>query len=321
MSSNISDNTTTESVNERIPLNHRIILHNRPVSESTGDIEINVWEWPGKYPTILFCHAVSFHGRCFDEIISSFPDQHIITFDFRGHGYSSQTPPYTLPVYSEDLSELIQKLNIEEAIGVGHSLGGYALARASILNPNAFLSVILLEPIFFPKSMLVSTAPKEAQLLLKKILQRRNTWSSSEEMFDYYKNNPSSRKWSSTMLQNYCKYNLLSKQNEDGYIQACSNQTEYSICLNVANYDVDIYDRLAEIKIPVHIVRSGYPCKHGKFDTSHTPADLVTYFPNAHDIELENVSHFIPMEVPTFVSNLIKDTLTNIENSEEYLME
>jgi len=313
MSIEICNNTSKNSVNEMIPLNHRIVLHNRPVSGSIGDIELNVWEWPGKPPTILFCHGASFNGRCFDDIISTLPDQHIITFDLRGHGYSSKTPPYTFRVYGEDLAKFIEKLNIEQAIGVGHSLGGYAITLASILNPNAFSSIILLDPVFFPKSMLLPTTTKEAELYLSKLLQRRNSWSSAKEMFDYYINNPISRKWSTSMLQNYCTYGLIPKQQEDGssagFIQACSNETEFIIFLSARNQESDIYEELSEIKIPVHVVRSGYSYKHGKFDTSLTAPDLATYFKNGRDSKLEGVSHFIPMEAPTVVSDLIKDIL------------
>ena len=53
-----------------------------------------------------------------------------IAHDRRGHGRSSQ--PWTgndLDTYADDLAELTQKLDLEDAIHVGHSTGGGEVAR------------------------------------------------------------------------------------------------------------------------------------------------------------------------------------------------
>ena len=53
-----------------------------------------------------------------------------IAHDRRGHGRSSQ--PWTgndMDTYADDLAELVQKLDLKNAIHVGHSTGGGEVAR------------------------------------------------------------------------------------------------------------------------------------------------------------------------------------------------
>ncbi len=53
-----------------------------------------------------------------------------IAHDRRGHGRSSQ--PFTgndMDTYADDLAELVEKLDLRDAIHVGHSTGGGEVAR------------------------------------------------------------------------------------------------------------------------------------------------------------------------------------------------
>src|SRR5262249_55562247 len=53
-----------------------------------------------------------------------------IAHDRRGHGRSSQ--PWTgndMDTYADDLAELVQKLDLKDAVHVGHSTGGGEVAR------------------------------------------------------------------------------------------------------------------------------------------------------------------------------------------------
>ncbi|CAF1156153.1 unnamed protein product [Didymodactylos carnosus] len=302
--------TITSHATVRTPEQHTITLNNRPINESglLGSIQLNVWEWPGKSPLILICHGTSNHGRCFDQIIANLPsDQHIITFDFRGHGYSSQSPPYTFRTISDDLTEFIEVRGIKNAIGIGHSLGGTALILATILKPTAFSNLLLLEPAIFPKSVLDGKTPLQ-QISFDNIKQRRiSTWRSIDEMYDFFKDKPIFRNWIPSTLRDYCTYGVLT--GGSGVVLSCDVETSQSFYVSAMDKEINIYDKLCQIEIPVHIVRSGFSYKPGRWDTSFTSPDLVSYFKNAQDTKLENMSHFIPMEAPSLVADLIKQIL------------
>jgi non-heme chloroperoxidase len=53
-----------------------------------------------------------------------------ITMDRRGHGRSDQTwQGKDLDTYADDLTELVAKLDLRDAIQVGHSTGGGVVTR------------------------------------------------------------------------------------------------------------------------------------------------------------------------------------------------
>ena len=96
-----------------------IKLPNRPIVQSNGQtvqdsLELHYWEWKGRQPTILFCHAASFHGRCYDRIIEeALQGFHVIALDFRGHGRSQQhPPPYRFRWFGEDVLQFIETLEL-----------------------------------------------------------------------------------------------------------------------------------------------------------------------------------------------------------------
>src|SRR4030095_2437093 len=75
---------------------------------------------------------VLLHGFCgsslyWQKICPMLSDQYrVIIPDLRGHGGSSSPEgTYTMEVMAEDISALLQALQIEKVVMFGHSLGGY----------------------------------------------------------------------------------------------------------------------------------------------------------------------------------------------------
>ncbi|CAF1359772.1 unnamed protein product [Rotaria sp. Silwood1] len=146
------------------PTSHFIIIPNRPIVQKSGKIinqgplKLHYWEWKGHEPTILFCHGASFHGRCYDRIISeALHDFHVIALDLRGHGQSQiHPPPYHIRWHGEDVLQFIETLNLnkDNLIGIGHSVGGYALTCAAAIAPRRlFQALLLFDPVIYPPSM------------------------------------------------------------------------------------------------------------------------------------------------------------------------
>lgn len=71
----------------------------------------------------------------------------LITFDLPGHGLSDPLPnpqDYTMDKFSEIIGQIVEKLNIEDFIIVGHSFGGDAVARYVLANPKKVKGMILI---------------------------------------------------------------------------------------------------------------------------------------------------------------------------------
>ena len=91
------------------------------------DVDLCVFEWgkPGGQQ-VLLVHATGFHARCWDQVVAKLPrDWHIYAVDMRGHGRSSNSEPFTWAQFGDDLIRVSQALELKDAIGVGHSMGGH----------------------------------------------------------------------------------------------------------------------------------------------------------------------------------------------------
>ena len=93
--------------------------------------EIYYRDWGSGQP-VVFSHGWPLTGDAFEDQMFFLTSRgfRCIAHDRRGHGRSSQ--PWSgndLDTYADDLAELVEKLNLTNAIHVGHSTGGGEVAR------------------------------------------------------------------------------------------------------------------------------------------------------------------------------------------------
>ncbi len=272
---------------------------------SSGGLRLAVWEWPGVGPPLVFAHATGFHGRMWDHIIREFPGRHALALDFRGHGRSSKpAPPIRWRAFAEDILAVAGHFDLRGAMGVGHSMGGHALAEAAALRPGAFAALVLADPVIFPARLFGAPGPD-----VSFILRRRNRWASPAEMFESFRPRLPFAAWPEEVVRNYCDYAL--EPNGEGYVLACPPEVEASIYREAHAPEADIAAALASIRQPVTIVRAGKAGQPGVFDPSASPTapDLAARFPNAREILLAENNHFIPMEAPHVMVREIRAAL------------
>jgi non-heme chloroperoxidase len=88
-------------------------------------------DW-GKGPPIVFSHGWPLSADAFEDQMFFLASRgyRCIAHDRRGHGRSSQ--PWNgndMDTYADDLAQLVEALDLEKAIHVGHSTGGGEVAR------------------------------------------------------------------------------------------------------------------------------------------------------------------------------------------------
>src|SRR6266849_4297718 len=86
----------------------------------------------GKGKPVVFSHGWPLSADAFEDQMLFLADRgyRCIAHDRRGHGRSSQ--PWEgneMNTYADDLAQLVEKLNLKNAIHVGHSTGGGEVAR------------------------------------------------------------------------------------------------------------------------------------------------------------------------------------------------
>jgi non-heme chloroperoxidase len=93
--------------------------------------EIFYKDWGTGQP-IVFSHGWPLTGDDWDNQMFFFLEHgfRVIAHDRRGHGRSSQTPTGNdMDTYADDLSALTSKLDLTNAVHIGHSTGGGEVAR------------------------------------------------------------------------------------------------------------------------------------------------------------------------------------------------
>ena len=296
------------------PTSNFITLPNRPIVKANGEItqgplKLHYWEWKGRQPTILFCHAASFHGRCYDPVINgALNGYHVIALDFRGHGRSQQhPPPYRFPWLGEDTLEFIERMNLptNDLVGIGHSVGGYSLTRAAAkASRQLFQSLLLLDPVIFDPATYEESSDIDASST-DYIVRRKSQWSSIDEMISKFEKRETFAQWPKDTLRNYCTYAV-----DDSCKLNCAPEGEASIYRSSIQSDTNIYPLIEQSKfiqnIPVHIVRASNT-DFTRLDGSPTNPDLVKWFRKGRDTRLKNSKHLFPMTQPQLVIDIVKE--------------
>ena len=80
----------------------------------------------GEGPVVVLVHGITESRRTWDPLIAPLLAQgyRVIAMDLRGHGGSSRVGPYDLATMAGDLGALLAAEGADDALLVGHSLGG-----------------------------------------------------------------------------------------------------------------------------------------------------------------------------------------------------
>lgn len=222
-------------------------------------------------------------------------DTSALLLDQRGHGDSTPfTGPLLWDLVARDVVAALSEVP-HPVVGVGHSGGGAAIARAEILSPGTFSTLVLIEPIVFPP-------PFERQDLDLAVNaeRRRRTFPSREAARHRFSTGPFAA-WDDEVLDLYVDHAF--HQADGGWTLKCEPSVEAETFRQATN--VDTWDRLHEIECPV-VVLSG--------ENSHSHQDpyrslVVGRFRDAAARVVPATGHLGPMEAPDLFGDLIAEII------------
>jgi 3-oxoadipate enol-lactonase len=96
-------------------------------------------------PALVFSNSLGSDFRTWDGVVSCLGDRfQIIRYDKRGHGLSdAPEPPYSIDDLSDDLAGLLDKLEIQNALLCGLSVGGLIAQRFALKYPDRVRALVL----------------------------------------------------------------------------------------------------------------------------------------------------------------------------------
>jgi pimeloyl-ACP methyl ester carboxylesterase len=106
----------------------------------------------GDAPRLLLLHGIRDLAWSMDPIAQALRHRYrVLALDLRGHGASEHPGAYTFPHYCADLHRVLDRLGIERATLVGHSLGGQIVCIYAALFPERARAVVTIEGLGPPR--------------------------------------------------------------------------------------------------------------------------------------------------------------------------
>ena len=110
-------------------------------------IRLHYLDWGGKGPTLIFLTGMGSSAYIFNKFAPRFNDQfRVLALTRRGHG-DPDTPEtgYDADTLIEDIRQFMDRLHVEKAILVGHSLAGVELTHFAGTHPTRVEKLIYLD--------------------------------------------------------------------------------------------------------------------------------------------------------------------------------
>jgi len=294
-------------------VSHQPKLHHIPV----GGLSLAAFEWRaalrGAAPTLWMVHATGFHGRVWDQVIHHLPGRHVIAVEQRGHGRSGGTGFDSWADFGRDQAAMAAALDLQGAVGVGHSMGAHALVQAAAFAPERFRQLVLIDPVIRAPADYHQPLPPPGTL--HPSAQRKNRFASAQEMFERFADRPPYSVFDTQALQDYCQHGLKPADDGQGFQLACAPGFEGRV-YPTALANAGIYASIRALQIPVLVVRARPQDPSIKpWDALGTPTWplLAQEFHFGRDLQLLDKTHMLPMEDPGLVAGLIAEAMAEVD--------
>lgn len=123
----------------------------RAPSISTGHVKLSngvtlhvATQGPATGPAMIMLHGITDSWFSFSRVMPLLPaDLRVVVPDQRGHGDSERPQDYRLADFGGDVIRLMDALQIEKAVIVGHSMGSFVARKACELAPDRVSRLVL----------------------------------------------------------------------------------------------------------------------------------------------------------------------------------
>ena len=111
------------------------------------DVQLEVLDWGGTGETLVLLTGLGDNAHVYDQFAYQFTDRfHVIGITRRGFGRSSQPAHgYDLDTRARDDIAVLDKLNIRQAVFVGHSVAGTEMNKLAAAYPDRVKKLVYLD--------------------------------------------------------------------------------------------------------------------------------------------------------------------------------
>jgi pimeloyl-ACP methyl ester carboxylesterase len=117
------------------------------VAISPDGIKISFDKQGAGKPTIVFVHGWSNNRSVWDSQVANFSEKYqVVTVDLPGFGESGNNRQnWTMEAFGNDVATVINKLNLEQVILIGFSMGGPVVIETANIVPDRIAGIVLID--------------------------------------------------------------------------------------------------------------------------------------------------------------------------------
>jgi len=251
--------------------------------------------------TLVLIHGLGTNAKAWNQNIAALAEHfRVIALDLPGYGKSDKGYfKFSMGFHAEVIAGLLDALNIEKAVLVGHSMGGQIAMTAALNYPDKISKLVLIAP-----AGLERFTEGEAAWFKKAV----NPTFVKETPIRNIDANAKSNFYEMPDEAEFLITERIQMRKADGFELYC-----YAVAKNVeAMVDGPVYERLEEIVQPTLIIFGENdalipnPYLHGGF-TSDIGAIGKEKIPNSRLEMIPECGHLVPMEKPELTNRLIEE--------------
>lgn len=247
--------------------------------------------------TIICIHGLWGRGETWKSFMYRYGTKYrVIAPDLRGHGYSDQPDaPYTPECMCSDIQKLMDHLQIDKAIVLGHSQGGRIAAHLAYYNPDRVIKLGILDKSAngIDPGTPVNNDIKHEDPLTQHWPLPFKTLESARTFIRDEMDNPLS----------YDHFMLSLTETDQGYGMLFSQEAIGSLKAN----DVSWFDLLPQIKCPTLLMRTS--SHEGVSDDSWNKMNAL--LPNCTSVEMAHPDHNVHLADPEAFYACIDDFINS----------
>ena len=159
---------------------------------------------------LLAVHGISATHRSWDLLAGALDDRRVIAADLRGRGRSNTLPgPYGLERHADDLAAMLDALEVDRALVVGHSMGAFVSVRFAERHPDRVAGLVLIDgglPVPNPGGIPPEDLPA---VLLGPALERLSmTFPDRAAYLDFWRRHPALGPYWNDAIEAYVEYDV-----------------------------------------------------------------------------------------------------------------
>ncbi len=108
---------------------------------------LHVGRWGEGDHVVVAAHGITGNHRSWQGVARALgPDITLLAPDLRGRGRSKDLPgPWGMRTHAEDLTAILDHLELDRVVLAGHSMGAYVATTAATVDPKRWSSVVLVD--------------------------------------------------------------------------------------------------------------------------------------------------------------------------------